>query len=197
MPVQVLLRDRESLNFKLAEARWGFVPGWWKQPKPPSSSHNARTEEAADKPMWRYSYTRARCLIPAVGWYEWQEVELPDPRTGEIKAANQPHFIRRGDGRLVVLAGLMSIWYPNRDTSLLTCAVLTRDAAPSVADVHDRMPAVMPRELVADWLNPDIQRPEDVTAMLQQVDTDFVHWLVTRRLNAAKTDEDEFILPIH
>ena len=60
---------------ELALGRWGMVPHWWKEAKPPRTSFNARLEEAADKPMWRDAFARSRCLIPAEGWYEWQAVE--------------------------------------------------------------------------------------------------------------------------
>jgi len=43
--------DAEELE--LAAGRWGFVPHWWKDAKPPRLSHIARVEEAAGKPMWR------------------------------------------------------------------------------------------------------------------------------------------------
>src|SRR6267154_1221386 len=56
-------------------------------------------EEASGKPMWRDAWSRARCLIPAEGWYEWQAVERVDPATGEIKRAKQLHFIRHAGGR--------------------------------------------------------------------------------------------------
>ena len=47
-------------------------------------SFNARVEEAAGKPMWRDAWSRARCLIPAEGWYEWQAVERVDPAKFEV-----------------------------------------------------------------------------------------------------------------
>src|SRR4051794_26210482 len=101
MPVQVIAGDREFGEPLLLEARWGFVPGWWKQAKPPSHCFNARAEEAASKPTWRYSYRSARCLVPAEGWYEWRDAERADPVTGELKAYRQPHFIARNDRRPV------------------------------------------------------------------------------------------------
>jgi putative SOS response-associated peptidase YedK len=43
MPVQIIYRDRQFSEPRLGEARWGLVPGWWKQPKPPSHCFNARS----------------------------------------------------------------------------------------------------------------------------------------------------------
>jgi putative SOS response-associated peptidase YedK len=40
-------------GIELRMARWGLVPFWWKQPKMPPFTFNARIEEAASKLMWR------------------------------------------------------------------------------------------------------------------------------------------------
>src|SRR2546421_738090 len=74
-------------GFLLKSAKWGLVPHWWKQEKPPRLSHNARLEEAAAKPMWRDALRGARGLMPARGWYEW-------------RADKQPYYFHRRDGRL-------------------------------------------------------------------------------------------------
>jgi putative SOS response-associated peptidase YedK len=86
--VPLLHLPLEAGGLELAFARWGLIPFWWKQPKPPGFTFNARIEEAATKPMWRQVVKTSRCLIPAIGWYEWEEVEVTDPATGEIKKAN-------------------------------------------------------------------------------------------------------------
>ena len=53
--------------------RWGLVPSWW--PKPvkelKAATFNARVETVADKPFFRDAFRRS-CLIPASGYYEWQ-----------------------------------------------------------------------------------------------------------------------------
>ncbi len=67
-----LMIQAEDGTLTLYGARWGLVPFWWKQPEPPALTFNARSEEAAAKPMWRHAYRNTRCLMPAEGWYEWQ-----------------------------------------------------------------------------------------------------------------------------
>src|SRR5712692_6982418 len=196
LTVPIIRRDSDSGGLELTEARWGFVPGWWKQPKPPQHCFNARSEEAATIPMWRYSYSRARCLIPAEGWYEWKAVERADTNTGEIRIAKQPHFIFRPDRRPVCFAGLMSNWYLDTESSILTCAIITRPAAPSVSGMHDRMPAIIPDEAFDRWLSLELHRAHDVAALLEQSETQFEHYPVTARLNSAKTDEESFIQPL-
>src|ERR1700716_3444739 len=164
--VPILRHHPKSGELELTEARWGFIPGWWKQPKPPGSAFNARSEEAASKPMWRDAWRQWRCLIPAAGWYEWEAAERTDPESGEIKAYKQPHFIYRADRRLVCFGGLVSYRTLADGTGALSCAIVTRDAAPSVRDVHDRMPVILQESLFGKWLDPNVVSAAEVQAMV-------------------------------
>jgi putative SOS response-associated peptidase YedK len=168
----------------------------WKQPKPPSACFNARSEEAASKPnVGKHSWRQWRCLIPAVGWFEWEAAERADPETGEIKAYKQPHLIYRADKRLVCFGGLVFYRTLPDGTGSLSCAIITRDAARSVRDVHDRMPVILQEALFGKWLDPNVVNADEVQAMVDEAQSDFAHHPVTTRLNAAKTDESEFANP--
>lgn len=86
--IPIVLQDRGTGEVRAALARWGFIPHWWKEPKPPTNAINARSEEAAQKPMWRDAWSRYRCLIAATHWYEWSEA------TG----VKQPYALQPRDG---------------------------------------------------------------------------------------------------
>lgn len=92
---------------QLIDARWGLIPSWWKQPQPPPRTTNARSETAADKPMWRHAWRKQRCLIPASSWYEWFAAD-----EGKSKVPKIPHLIERADGKQILFAGLWS-WAPS------------------------------------------------------------------------------------
>src|SRR5712691_4685505 len=143
--IAFIRRPSNSSELELAAGRWGLVPHWWKEAKPPKTSFIARVEEAAGKPMLRDAWSRARCLIPAEGWYEWQAVERVDPATGEIKRAKQPHFIRRADGALFGFAGLMSYRKdPKTGAALRSCAIVTTQAGRAAgADPRARAPRAL------------------------------------------------------
>lgn len=136
--------------------RWGLVPRWAKDPGIGSRLINARAETAARKPAFRDAVARRRCLLPADGWYEWQRPATPG--TGK-----QPFFITCSDGSGLALAGLWSTWRdPEAEPDappLVTCAVLTTDAVGPLAEIHDRMPLVLPAEAWQDWLDPDAEAP--------------------------------------
>ena len=190
MEIPVLRLAPGVEGYELAPARWTLVPGWWKEARPPRFTHNTRIEEAAAKPMWRQALRAGRCLIPVEGWYEWQELQRPDPATGELKPAKQPHFIHRPDGSLACLAGLTSLWSLPGSEPVLTCSVLTTEAAPAVAGVHERMPVVLSFEAYQDWLDPELQDGARALAVARQgLETKFSHYLVSLRLNGKADDE--------
>src|SRR5260370_17115662 len=84
-----------SVELELAAGRWGLVPHWWKEAKPPKTTFNARLEEAAAKPMWRDAWARSRCLLPAEGWYEWQAPPPAPPPAPPHTTATTPPFSLR------------------------------------------------------------------------------------------------------
>lgn len=176
--VPVLLLEGGELS--LAAARWGLIPHWWKQDKAPTHSINARLEEAARKPMWRDPMRHTRCLLPAEGWYEWQEVA----------GGKQPHYITRQDRKPFCFAGLVSTWKDR-----LSCAILTKGAQGPVARIHDRMPVVLADEAHAGWLDPALKHATDYARANAQ-SQDFLHYPVSKRVNDARNEGAGLIEPL-
>jgi putative SOS response-associated peptidase YedK len=183
---------------EIASGRWGLVPHWWKETKPPRSSFNARFEEAANKPMWRDAFACARCLVPAEGWYEWGPAGRADPATGEIRTVKQPHYLRRVDGALACFAGLAAWWKdPRTGEPLLSCAILTLPASGALAAIHDRAPLVLPESAWAGWLDRGLTDPARAAAIAAQhlPPGAFVHWRVRTLVNEPGRDGPELIEP--
>jgi putative SOS response-associated peptidase YedK len=130
---------------QLLLARWGFIPHWWSKPELPRLSFNARSEEAATKPMWRDALRGSRCLIPATTWFEWQH----------LHGAKLPHALMPDDGRGFMFAGLWSLWRSRPDAEpMATCVIMTTEASTPVRSVHERMPVVLAPSAWAGWLDP-------------------------------------------
>ena len=102
---------------------------------------NARSETAADKPLFREGMLRRRCLIPASNYFEWE-------RRGKAKTK---YAIRPARDGLAYLAGIYRL-----EAGQPVFTILTREPAAPIAFIHDRMPVLLPRERIADWLNPDL-----------------------------------------
>src|SRR5262252_5933234 len=73
-------RKRIELLEEFRVVRWGLVPYWAKDPKIGSRLINARAETVDSKPAFRQAFKRRRCLLPADGYYEWQQ---PDGRESD------------------------------------------------------------------------------------------------------------------
>jgi len=100
---------------------------------------NARSETAIEKPMFRQPMMERRCLIPASNYFEWQT-------NGSKKIK---HAINDPDSSLLYMAGCYR-W--EKDAKLPVFVILTRDAAPGLAFIHNRMPVILPRKAREAWL---------------------------------------------
>ena len=122
---------------ELRVVRWGLVPYWAKDPKIGSRMINARAETVDSKPAFRQAFTRRRCLLPADGFYEWQQV------ADGGKARKQPYFIHPADDGVLAFAGLYEIWrdksYPedHPDAFLWTATIITTQAEDSVGKIKE------------------------------------------------------------
>lgn len=131
--------------------QWGFSINGLKTP-----IVNARIESAAEKPAFRDSWYRRRCVIPASWYYEWQHYKTSDGRmrTGE-KYAIQPR-----DSEITWLAGLYrfeekgKFRYP-------VFVVLTREPCEAVSTIYDRMPVILPESAVDEWIALD-GKPDEI-----------------------------------
>lgn len=158
----VLARVRRDENGggverQLRAVRWGLVPSWAKDPSIGNRLINARVETAAEKPSFRKAFAERRCILPAAGYYEWQE--QPSTESGR-KAPKQPFFIHRPNSGTLAMAGLYELWRDStreRDDAhawLWTVTVLTTDATDELGRIHDRAPLIVPADDYSTWLAP-------------------------------------------
>jgi putative SOS response-associated peptidase YedK len=127
--------------------RWGLVPSWADDPKIGFRMINARAETVAEKPAFRDSFARRRCLVLADGFFEWER------RPGGGKAA---WWVTRADGAPFAFAGLWSAWRPRGGDgvdALRTCTIVTTTANARVAAIHDRMPVILAPSAEDAWLD--------------------------------------------
>jgi putative SOS response-associated peptidase YedK len=117
---------------------WGLVPHWTKDLKSARRPINARSETAAGSGMFRSAFAARRCLVPADAFYEWRA-------EGGRK---HPYAIARADGAPLAFAGLWEGWRGPEGAVLRSFVILTTDAGPDVAMLHERMPVIVE---AADW----------------------------------------------
>ena len=117
--------------------------------------------------------------------------------TGEIKKAKQPYFIHLPGRQVFPFAGLMS-WRAvgESEEKIFSAAIITRAAEGPAADVHTRMPLILPKASEAAWM--DLKQTDGQAAldMAQAVAvTNVVHHAVSSRVNNSKSAGAELIEP--
>jgi putative SOS response-associated peptidase YedK len=180
--IDVIVPTSRSMNF--VRMRWGLVPSWWKKSlKEVPSTHNARGETVATKPMFRTAFKRSRCLIPASGFYEWQTV-------GGTK---QPFYITASDAPILSIAGLWDSWTnPSNGEQIRSCTMIVTAANEFMEPIHDRIPVFIQPDDFEPWLS-----GEAGTELLAPPTNDYLRaWPVSRRVNAVRNEGAELIGPI-
>ncbi len=141
-----IVREPERGQRECVLVHWGLIPGWAKDKSIGNRMINARAETLAERPAYRSAYQRRRCIVLADGWYEWQSGA----------EGKQPWFIRARQQEVLGFAGLWERW---RDAAsgrdIDSCTIITTEAAPQLAGIHNRMPAVLAPAHHDAWLQTD------------------------------------------
>lgn len=99
---------------------------------------NARSETASEKPTFKDGMAQRRCIIPASYYFEWE-------KNGRAKIK---HAIGSTAENIIYMAGIYRL-----EQGTPVFSILTRSPAPSIEFIHNRMPVILPKSMLRDWLN--------------------------------------------
>lgn len=169
----------------LGTFRWGLIPTWASKP---TGQINARAETVAERPTFRDSFIKRRCIVPADGFYEWQQLER----------SKLPHFIGIRDGSPMAFAGLWSSWRdPATGEQVRSCTIITTAAHPSLARIHGRMPVMLAPEVQDEWLSSPSNDPDCLLHILQPVpETALIAYPVSTMVNDVRNNLPECLEPL-
>ena len=170
---------------------WGLIPSWAKDPKIGNRMINARSETLAEKPSFRSTYKRRRCLVLADGYYEWQTIPGENIQTAGIHPSEIAEAVRvcRVYGRCGKKTGM--------DEPLRSCTIITCPPNAVLAEIHHRMPVILPAEAYAAWLAPDEQSSEVLQPLLvPYADEEMEAYPVSRFVNRPANNSPECIAPV-
>lgn len=146
LPLRFNARPSQSLPVilnsqpnELVLARWGFEPGWGEG----RDIINARQETLAERPMFRESFELRRCLVPADGFYEWENMD----------GKKLPHLYTLKNEALFNFAGLWRSYKNKQGQPINEFVIITTTPNDLVAKVHDRMPVILTPGRELDWLD--------------------------------------------
>lgn len=131
---------------------WGFTHESTSKPL-----INCRIETADQKPLWKDSWFRRRCVIPASWYYEWG---IPPSEVGyqnaneQRKIKKEKYAIQPEGAEITYLAGLYR-FEEHRGIQIPMFTVLTREAVSPVSSIHDRMPLILGKDSLSEWIRPN------------------------------------------
>lgn len=117
----------------LEPAWWGFLVGGEPAKFP---SINTRSERLQDKP----GGAKTRAIVPATSWFEMQ------------KPSRQWHEFVVDDGALFGMAAVTQRGRTSDGASFTCYSIVMRPAPAHLAEVHDRMPVLIPTAFAQEWL---------------------------------------------
>lgn len=159
---------------RIGFAQWGLQPPWAADKPDLKAPHNARIETASEKPFFRAAWQKRHCLVPANGFYEWQNT----------KTGKQPVYFNYNDEPFA-FAGL---WQKTGEHTV-TFTILTQEASGPVKAVHNRMPVILPESAYSDWLD----GRADCAAVSQAFMCDIEARHVSKAVNNARNNGPELI----
>jgi putative SOS response-associated peptidase YedK len=175
-PTQLLAVIRTPKRLELL--RWGLA-------RPDSAPKiNVRVESVARNPSTRRAFQKGRCLVVVDGFYEWRR---------EAKSKSQPFLLELPDRKPFALAGIWETSHTADGEVIESAAVLTCEARPPVAGIHDRMPLIIPPAAYARWLDTGA----DVTSLLTPpAVSPLVAVAVGSFVNSAANDDARCVEPV-
>ena len=182
-PTQDVLAVRNDAAGEVAPLRWGLIPAWAQDAAIGPKLINARAETLAERPAFSDALQRRRCVIFADGFYEWSGA----------KNHRRPHRFEVDGGAPFVFAGLYERWNAG-DEAIESCTIVTCDANPLCATLHDRMPVILTDDAVATWL----EAPADdaLAVLVPFAASRMTTFPVTPELNRVTFDDPRGIEPI-
>jgi len=157
----LVIRQKPGTGHVGQLVKWGLIPSWAKDPSMGNKLNNARGETVAEKPAFRSSFAKHRCLIPASGFYEWKAV------TEAVKVRKQPYYIHpTTPGDFFAFAGLLAAWTPPEGETVVSSCIITTGPNEVMVPIHDRMPVILAPGQFDAWLDPGNHDTDALKAML-------------------------------
>ena len=194
-PIPLVTADPYSAgavrHFRLM--RWGFLPGFVKDPKGFPLIINGRAETMAEKASFRAALKRRRCLVIADGFYEWRK----EGHAGGRGAVKRAYLVRRVSGEPMGFAGLYETFCDPSGGEIDTACIVTTSASPPAARVHERMPAILePRDFAA-WLDVDGVESAKALTLLKPAPRQALEFVeIGPGVNRAANDDESVQQPV-
>lgn len=194
-------------NLKAIQMQWWLIPRTAREFKPitdsngrPLATFNAVGEQIDTSRLFAEYFRNSRCLVPADAFYEWKKitVEKQSPRGTKTYLERHPYCIRMKDEKPFMFAGVCSFWKdPRSDDERASYAIITTAPNKLMADIHNRMPVILPEKEFDRWLDPNNHNTTELKKLLVPFpDEDMKAYPVSRLVSNSKNDTPDCMKPL-
>lgn len=181
LPVVVQRTDRV-----LRHVRWGLIPGWASDEKIGNRMINARAETLSQK--FKDALELRRCLVAVDGFYEWRSEGAKEKKT--------PMYIHLRGDRPFAMAGLWERWKSPLGEIVESGTIITVAPNALMKGIHNRMPAILPPEAYAEWLDPKVRDADRLVKLLAPWGRDDLEaYPVSPLVNSPANEAPECVAP--
>ncbi|MBV8774259.1 MAG: SOS response-associated peptidase [Deltaproteobacteria bacterium] len=165
--------------------RYGLIPYWAKDIKIGFSTINAMAETVETKPVFREAFKQRRCLVQIEAFYEWKKVGPKE---------KQPYAIALADPGIMALAGLWETWRSSAQETVRSFTIITTTPNELCAEVHNRMPVILPSEAWRSWLGEEPAEDPILKGLLRPYPAERITmWPVDKRIGNVKNNDPSLI----
>lgn len=165
---------------------WGLIPSWSRNREDADRLRkltlNAKAETLAQKPSFRTSLEKGRCLVLAGGFYEWQH----------LGAQKIPWFIYMQNHAPFAFAGLYDQWKdPEGGEEIKSFSIITTRANPLMEKIHNtkkRMPAILPGSKENSWLDKDFSPSKSSDFLLPFPENELMAHTISQNISSKNID---------
>lgn len=143
-PTQLLPVITSSAPEGVSLFYWGTSPEWSKNKMLSEKIINIRTESFEERPALKRALMKARCIVPADGFYAWKKVG---------KKTNIPYHFVLSNRETFAFAGLWEEFEDNDGNEIQTFSIITVPANEVVTNVAERMPVILNKKDEQVWLD--------------------------------------------
>lgn len=170
----------------LSYYRWGLIPFWAKDSKIGNRMINARAETITEKPSFRNSIKRKRCLVLSDGFFEWKKINEKE---------KIPYRIMMKDESLFSMAGIWDSWKNEEGNLVNSFSILTIGPNALMENIHHRMPVILDPSDEKVWIGES--SPESVISLLKPYPAEkMTAYPISRLVNSPSNDGPEILEPV-
>jgi putative SOS response-associated peptidase YedK len=124
-------------------------------------------------------------LVPIEAFYEWKKL---GPKQ------EQPYAIALADRGMMALAGLWGTWCSSAQEIVRSFTIITTTPNELCAEVHNRMPVILPPEAWAEWLDEEPVEEAALKGLLAPYPAErMTMWPVDKSVGNVKNNDPSLI----